>query len=219
MTKAALRICVGTPRERRSSVWKFIDDKNEIYIMTRLFAKEAKVSLHGDGRCQWSRYDSWVKAAPERRNADRHITQWRLSRPDGRVSLLAFMVQIPESELRVMGDDKGLSRVNWIGAAPAGSATTIACYLTCPTADDPSAAANLPHPHVWSARLTDGRWLVLLHVIEMISASQLEEVRQGLISSASAQQVKLLPSHRACLFAEGGGGITRSLIEIALTDA
>jgi hypothetical protein len=84
------RLAVGTPTGRRSTVWTFSVHKSEIYILSRMFGSDSKVSLHSTGDCQWSATDTWVKKAPGRRNADRHIMKWVMPRPNGTAALHAF---------------------------------------------------------------------------------------------------------------------------------
>jgi hypothetical protein len=46
-----VRLAVGTLTDRRSTVWKFWVHKSEIYILSRMFGSDTKVSLHSTGDC------------------------------------------------------------------------------------------------------------------------------------------------------------------------
>jgi hypothetical protein len=98
-----VRLAVGTLTDRRSTVWKFWVRKSDIYILSRMFGSDTKVSLHSTGDCQWSATGAWVKKVPGRRNADRHLVKWVMPRPNGAAALHVFQVRIPETELRFSG--------------------------------------------------------------------------------------------------------------------
>jgi hypothetical protein len=78
-----LRVAVGGPNARRSTVWKFSVNKSDVYIFSRMFGADSKVSLHALGDCQWSNTSKWVTKVSGRRNADRHIQRWNVPRPNG----------------------------------------------------------------------------------------------------------------------------------------
>ena len=50
--KQRFGFCVGTSNSNRSTVWKIVVDKNDVYIMSKAYGGSAKVSLHQSGVCQ-----------------------------------------------------------------------------------------------------------------------------------------------------------------------
>ena len=156
------RVAVGAPDSRRSTVWKLAVTGNDIYILTRMFGADAKVSLHASGECQWSGTSVWVKKDARRRNADRHIVKWRITRPVGNESLHAFRIIIPHSELRTIPGRETLTDVDWLAAPLPGHSAILECYITRPSPIDPAVGAALPHSHLVSLQLTDESWLVVL---------------------------------------------------------
>lgn len=51
---------VGKPTERRSTVWKVISTKDDIYILSRMMGSVSRISLHQSGDCQWSLTSDWI---------------------------------------------------------------------------------------------------------------------------------------------------------------
>jgi hypothetical protein len=54
MPNQEVRLAVGAPSDLRSTVWKFVVQGNETYILSRMFGEDVKVSLHTSGQCQFS---------------------------------------------------------------------------------------------------------------------------------------------------------------------
>lgn len=50
--KQRFEFCVGTSNSNRSTVWKIVVDKSDVYIMSQAYGRSAKVSLHQSGVCQ-----------------------------------------------------------------------------------------------------------------------------------------------------------------------
>jgi hypothetical protein len=208
------RFAVGEPEGRRSTVWKFFVQKNEAYIATRMFGSDAKVSFHSTGQCQWSATDRWVRASPERRNADRHIVKWLMPRPAGAVAVHVFRVRIPESELRVIPlQREKLDAVEWLPAPVPGQTVSIECYFTPPTDHDPTLTGPLPARRIFSMQLHDRRWFVGLHTVFSLDGKSLEPLRQEMNALASRAGIEPEHKHRACAFTDNGGA-TRGLIEL-----
>jgi hypothetical protein len=205
-------LAVGTPNSRRSTVWKFIADKSDIYIHTRMFGSDTKVSLHATGDCQWSCTDHWVKKVPGPKNAERHMVRWHLARPDGADAQHVFRVRIPESELRAVGAQEKLANVQWLPAPPEGQTVSFECYITPRCDGDPALGAKFPHPHQFSLPLSDGRWFVVLTHVLPVDGKQLEWVRGEMKARGYVPD----PLHRACAFTADNEGHARGLIELCL---
>ena len=215
--RSEYRIAIGTPSGRRSTVWKFVVAANEAYILTRMFGADAKISLHGDGLCQFSASSEWVLRAVGRQNQDRHITRWNIVRPHGSSALRVFQVLVPQTELRVIIDDEDLSEVQWLPESPAGMTTSLECYVTPPSDADPSLGGALPHARLFSAMLTDRRWFVILHHDMRFDGLDLVAMRATIAAQIREAGREPLPAHRAALFTEGDGGVVRGLIEFVPT--
>jgi hypothetical protein len=208
-----LRVAVGDANARRSTVWKFSVNQSDVYIFSRMFGADSKVSLHALGDCQWSNTDKWVTKVPGRRNADRHIQRWNLPRPNGTEALHIFRVWIPESELRQTSVVEDLGAVRWLPAPPAGQMVILECYVTPPSRNDPTFSGNLPYSLLASLPLADGRWFAVLHRFEPCDVRWLEFSRSQMIAQTRAKGYEPKPEHRACLFAVSDGGV-RGLIEV-----
>jgi hypothetical protein len=212
-SRRELRVAVGDPSARRSTVWKFSVNRSDVCIFSRMFGADSKVSLHALGDCQWSNTDKWVTKVPGRRNADRHIQRWNLPRPNGTEALHIFRVWIPESERRQTSVVEDLRAVRWLPAPPAGQMVILECYVTPPSRNDPTFSGNLPYSLLVSLPLADGRWFAVLHRLEPCDVRQLESSRSQMIAQTRAKGYEPKPEHRACFFAVGDGGV-RGLIEV-----
>ncbi len=151
--------------------------------------------------------------APGRRNAERHITKWRISRPSGTTALHAFRVRVPETELRMIPLGEDLASVHWLPAPPSGNTVSLECYITPPSSMDPVVDAALPHSHLFSLPLADSRWMVVLHHNESLEGRDLDKAREAIRAQVRVAGIELLPEHRACAFTESAG-TARGLIEL-----
>jgi len=212
-TVSEVRVAVGTPNGRRSTVWKFSVHKSEIYILSRMFGSDAKISLHASGECQWSGTGVWVKKVSTRRNVDRHFTKWVAPRPTGSSAMHVFQVRIPETELRVSDLPENLNEVEWVPVPPVGGTVSLECYITPPSQSNPALYTNLPFPHLFSLALADGRWFTVLHHVPPLDGKDLEPLRSQMNAQARAVGIEPNPKHRGSAFTVGEG-FTRGLIEL-----
>lgn len=194
------RVAVGSPGDRRSTVWKVAVTGAEVYIFSHMFGGDAKVSLHASGDCQLSGTSAWVMKVPGRKNADRHFHKWHEARPIGTAAKHIFRVVIPDSELRAVDLEEEISAVRWLTAPGGGSATVVEFYITPPSAIDPSAnAAALPLPCLCSLKLGDDRWLVVLHHVRGTAGLDVEGFREAVRRLAREGGRELLPQNRVCV--------------------
>jgi len=195
---AELRVAIGSPDGRRSTVWKFAAHRSEIYILSRMFGSDCKVSLHSSGQCQWSGTGAWVKKDPSRRNADRHFMKWSAARPHGASAALVLRIRIPESELREVEVEEDVTDVLWLPAPGAGQTSSFACYVTPPSTDDPTASAQLPGTRLLSRQLEDRHRFVAIHHDEPLNGADLQPLRNAMNARARADGIVADPKHRGC---------------------
>lgn len=93
-----IRFAVGDPAGLRSTVWKIAINGSDIYIMSRMFGADAKLSVHASGECIFANTSAWVRKMPNRKNADRRIHSWSQARPNGTAAQNVFRIQIPKPE-------------------------------------------------------------------------------------------------------------------------
>jgi hypothetical protein len=212
------RIAVGDPNGRRSTVWKFVTHADEAYILTRMFGREAKVSLHSSGQCQWSATGDWVIAEPGRRNADRHFKKWEAPRPTSGSGLHMFRVRIPASELRVVGSQEDLAEVVWLAEPEVGETTVIDCFITPVIEAQPQPGPKDGRKHLFSLPLNSGRWFVVFEEKEIITTESLEAVRLAGWENARQAGIEAQPNMRAAAFVEWDSNL-RGLIELCPPNA
>jgi hypothetical protein len=196
-----LRVAIGCPDDRRSTIWKFTACRSEVYILSRMFGSECKVSLHSSGQCQWSGTGHWVKKDRSRRNADRHFMKWSAPRPHATEATLVFRIRIPESELRQVDVEEDLTGVLWLPVPERGRTASFACYITPPSINDPAATAQLPGTLVLSQQLEDKHWLTVIHHVEALDGTDLAPLRKEMNAQASAAGIVSNPRHRGCAIA------------------
>lgn len=204
-------IAVGSPESERSSVWKFWVQNNEIYILSRMFGRDSKVSLHKSGTCQWSLTDHWVQAEHDRKNADRHMARWHIERPTGTEAQHIFRVHIPVSELRPVQVEEKLAKVRFIPVPEGGASVTLECYITPASDSDPALQSNLNLPIEASFPLAEGRWFVIMSNVSPTAGCDITQLRKA----ALGEMREYIPQkeHRIAAFTEQAGS-TKGLIEL-----
>lgn len=200
-TSSAFRVAVGRPDGRRSTIWKFTTHKGDVYILSRMFGSDCKVSLHASGQCQWSGTGEWVKKDASRRNADRHFMKWSAPRPNGNAANIVFRIRIPESELRRVDVKEDLAKVLWLPVPAVGETSSLACYITPPSIDDPAASTQLPGTLLLSQQLEDKHWFVVIHHVEQLNGIDLRPLRDAMNAQARAAGIIANPKHRGCAIA------------------
>jgi hypothetical protein len=207
------RVAVGSASAPRSTVWKFWAQTNEIYILSRMFGADIKVSLHSTGEGRWAATGDWVKKEPGRSNADRLIANWQMREPSGQEASHVFRVRIPTSELRASSVDEDLSNVQWLPAARPDSAVSLECYITPKSNADPTLGAALPFDVVFRVPLANSRWLVVLQHDMPIEGFDISGARAEVCAQSRARGMEPMPQQRACVMDVSANGI-RGLIEL-----
>lgn len=136
-----------------------------------------------------------------------------MPRPNGTAALHAFHVRIPETELRVIDTAEDLNAVVWLPAPPKGHTISLECYITPISQSDPALLSNLPHPHLFSLSLADGRWFTVLHHVPPFDGRDLEPLRSQMNAQARAAGIEPKPEHRGSAFTVSDG-TARGLIEL-----
>jgi hypothetical protein len=207
------RFGVGNLLSRRSTIWKVWTSGDEAYLQTRMMGSSTKVSLHGDGACQWSFDSVWYGAnRAGQRNADRHITRWTRPPIEKDQAAHVFRIIIPETELREAQTSESIKNVTWIPAPSSGNALIVECYMTPPVTNE---ELKFPFPHLASLELAEAKKFVLLRHEEIIS-----EVDKGILTTlreqskkfALASSIQLKPEYRGVGFVAGEHG-ERGMIE------
>lgn len=208
------RFAVGSPEGKRSTVWKTWTSGDEAYLQSRMMGSSTKVSLHGDGQCQWSMTSEWYgKNRPGERNAGRHIVRWKRPAITDTAAAFVFRVIIPESELRgIRGIKENLINIHWMPSPDLGQAKIVECYITPRVV---GRALDFPFSHLASLELSDSKLFVLLSHNESVTAAQTSQLIL-LRHQAQEQLAKMSkivePKFRGVGFTEGDLG-ERGMIE------
>lgn len=191
---------------------------SDIYVVSRMFGRLAKVSLHASGDGHWAANELWVKSSPGARNRDRYIVRWRFSRPGALEARPIFAVRIPASELRAT-EEAGLPVALWISAPPPGTALVIWGYLTPPSQSDPAIGAALPGKLLASFPLADGRWFCIVLDVRTSETAEIDALRAQILADARREQPDFVPveGQRACGFMNFGDDDCKAFIELCLT--
>ena len=110
---AELRLSVGTPEGPRSTVWKVVTARFDVYIISRMMGDSAKVSLHESGQGQLSLAAEWADAvgiSPPQR----HLDKWQVRQPTPNSAAHVFRLVFPSTELQTVGTPRKSRLVTWI---------------------------------------------------------------------------------------------------------
>jgi hypothetical protein len=214
-----LRFSVGSRTGPRSTIWKCWIHGSEIYIASRMFGQESKVSLHSTGDCQWSGTDSWVLRQPVPRNSDRHIFKWKTIYPTASQAVLAFRVAIPQSELRALPPPTDKKKVFWVENIPPEATVQFLFYVTMPAESAPSTESESRYKHLASMQLANQRWLVVFVEVISLSKDDIRTARAAVVQQLLDAGHTISPEYRIAMFANGGENNSHALLEVCATDA
>ena len=92
------KFVVGTSISKCSNKWSVHVRKNDIYLTSKAFGKDYKVSFHESGTCQCSLTNEYVTKTSIP-NSERHLDRWKLSLPEDKTPKHIFSILFPYSEL------------------------------------------------------------------------------------------------------------------------
>lgn len=214
-----IRFAVGRRAGPRSTIWKCWIQGDEVYLTSRMFGSDSKVSLHSSGECQWSCTSSWVLRQAVPRNADRHIVKWQVEYPSTSQALLVFRVGVPASELRPLPPPTDKKKVLWVGNVPAEATVQFLFFVTMPVADAPEVSSLPERHHLISMHLASGRWLVIFAEITSLNAADVRAARDHVVQQVREAGEEVHPEYRFALFGHSNENGSRSLLEVCATDA
>lgn len=204
--KKYCRFAAGERKGLKSSIWTAIVDKSDIYLCSRLFGCDFKLSLHESGAAQWSYTSEFVKRQIEMPYRDRHFIKWNFSRPYDNFAANIFRIQIPHTELRDTPSPT-LKKVKWVSGITLGTYQFDLC-LTRPSALNPCVGRNdLPHRVLDCLQLSDKRWLVIFTQAVGLTPSDLENAKQTVISEMKDKCIDITNADWIALFGKGEDGI------------
>jgi hypothetical protein len=210
------RFAVGARHAPKSSIWKAETVGDDVYIFTRMFGADIKISIHASGQCNWSLTNNGFKRMGLKKNAERHMKQWTIMRPSENKAEMVFQIKIPVSEIRqyTVQDKK---KVFWIENAPGGTTVRIIFYIAPSSEQDPASYCKLPYRHLFSLKFRSGGWFVALMDLISLSEMDLCEARKEVKKFLAQKDTKKYVSDlRACLFIEGSVDQPCGILELAL---
>ena len=210
------RIAVGSPNGVRSTIWKFWSHDRSVYVASRMFGGDVKVSIHGSGECQLSRPGEWAKAN-NRPNTERHLHKWKATLPLGTAAEFVFEVRIPSSELKSISVDEDLGDIQWRDEPPKGYATAIQCFISPPASSTAVATALPVDSLLMVLPFADGRWFVGRHAVMLLNQHELADVRRQSRTIAEKNGYEITAEQRAAGLIIGEGS-ARGLIEYCLAE-
>lgn len=209
-----LRVVIGERLGPKFSIWKFCVQGDEIYVISRMFGEEAKVSLHQSGECQWSCTGKWV-VKHGARNADRHMAKWKVTYPDGLQALLVLCIAIPLTEVRVATPPEDQEEVLWIGNAPSGSTVQLLVFVTCAQDEQPETDGDLNLRHVASMQLRNKRWVCIFAQLISLSSIDIAELRELAVKQAQDAGIEIQPEYRLACYAPPSDSSSAALLRFA----
>lgn len=211
--KCEFRFAAGDPDGARSTVWKIWINGSDVYVLSRMFGKYSKVSIHKSGECRIANTDSWVLEDETRTNRDRLIQSWQLPEYSGTTAHRVLQILIPHSELSTRVTPEKLGKVEWLPAPGSGNAVGIDLYIAPMSESDPAAQSALPAPCLWSQQLDDRRWLIVLLSNPPVNVADLESARANILAFAASEGIVIQAEYRAMAYGVGPDAVA-TLIEI-----
>ena len=205
-----IKFCVGSPEGPRSTVWKVWARKSDVYLQSRMMGGEAKISLHGSGRAQFSRTNEWARRSGAR-NSQRHIVRWFLPPPPEGEPSHVFRIVVPRREMQIAGIPRRPLQVNWIRSPAPNKVVAIECYLS---ARD-EYRHLLPYQFLNSLPHDSGRLILLTHedVLTPENESALENARSEIRNLVALAGTDPGPAPRGMAFFVAHDGV-RGVIEV-----
>lgn len=204
------RFGVSAADGRRSSIWRVWADrgKSDIYVAMRSVAGIVKVSLHQSGDCNASMTQQAAENNPavvERLGGVRHMGQWRRQTGIGATHVDAFWITFPESELRVLGPEKGRSRETlWIPPPAVRMSINVACAFTGPLRNpDDWPGKSMGGTLLSSAGLANGEVFWLIYFLHPTLPKVPGEIAMN--RRAFASSIRLHPRGRLLVLASSPG--------------
>jgi len=196
-----LRIAVGKATDQRSTVWWIKSTKADVYVASRMMGGSTKVSLHADGRSQFSlSSDYFADTSPGQPNQARHITKWVRPDPADNAAAFVYRIVVPESELAVTDVAEDLSAGIWLSPPAVGYHSVVGLFLSPRPASD----APVSRPDFVGAIDVDpSRSIVVLHSHEMRSEHderELVRLRAAAVKYSLVSGEPLQPGFRAIGF-------------------
>lgn len=205
--RSSCRFAAGEKLGLKSSIWKVQVRNNDIFIFTRLFGADCKISLHESGAGQWSLTSDYVSKQSEMKNKERHIAKWSYDRPVEDQAKYIFRIQIPHSELRNYAVGPIKKGVKWISGITLGTYQIDLC-LTRPSDSNPcEGRMDLPHKVLDTLQLADKRWLVLFSQAVGLSPLDLEVAKKTVLKQVSEMGVAINGERWIALFGYGDDGV------------
>jgi hypothetical protein len=178
--KKSCRFAAGERNGDKSSIWTVSVNKSDIYVCSRLFGSEFKLSLHESGDAQWSYTSDFVAREIGMHNKDRHFIKWNFKRPNDNIVINIFRIQIPHTELRNLPCPTN-KKIKWVSGITLGTYQFDLC-LTRPSDTNPcEGRKDLPHQVLDCLQLSDKRWLVIFSQAVGLTPSDLENARSTVI--------------------------------------
>lgn len=201
------RFAAGEKLGPKSSIWKVQVRNNDIFIFTRMFGSDCKISLHESGIGQWSLSSDYVSKQSEMKNKERHIANWTYDRPKGDHAKSIFRIQIPHSELRNYPVGTIKKRVKWISGISLGTYQFDLC-LTRPSDANPcDSRKDLPHKVLDTLQLADKRWLVIFFQAVGLSPDDLKKAKHTVLQQVAEMGVTINGERWIALFGYGNDGV------------
>lgn len=219
VVRREIRFAVGNRTCPLSAIWKTWVQGDDLYLTTRMFGADAKVSIHASGLCQWSCTDSWVRARSSTPNAKRHIVRWSVTYPeDPNEAAYVFRVAIPASECRPLLPPVDQKKVFWIGAIPPETTLQIMFLVTGPQLKPVEVVSNEKRRFIASMPMRSGRAVVVLMELISFSEKDIAAARKSVLSQVKGERAMVNPDHRLVFFITGAPGNPHGLLEMCSTD-
>ncbi|SBW04140.1 hypothetical protein KL86DPRO_20265 [uncultured delta proteobacterium] len=119
---------VGDCQGKRSNIWSVILNKNDMYLFSKGFGSDFKISFHESGQCQLSMTDAVVKRE-NIANRHRHMDRWRLEIDQIFNPIHIFSIIFPATELINFNKNPDDLSITWMDAPSNDEYLEVSVYI------------------------------------------------------------------------------------------
>jgi len=186
-----VRFAIGSPHGLASNSWRVWVKREQVYIACRDNFKEAKVSLHSEGKWRMGFTEEAIRRKPSLlpEGQNRAWDLWDEPPPSLPNTIIAFRLPFLTSELAVPPQRRAPAdwkNVIYVEAAPPGKMTTVTLFIT--RGDPELKHETEPSVRIASLEIGDGRRAQLVAHGEpegdlpALVARSVAEIRKGVLS-------------------------------------
>ena len=126
--KYGVRFAIKDDQGKRSNIWKIAVSKSDMYLMSRGFGSDFKVSFHESGECHFAYTDMFIKRTGIK-NKDRYIDKWQIPIESITTPVHIFSAIFPSYEILNLDKIENDLKIIWIQSPAANHYIDVCLYI------------------------------------------------------------------------------------------